>query len=141
MKKRPALIEETPTSLINLDPAAAARSIAAAVSEKNDEKDWLDEKVMIQFYNIEEPGNEGFFCYGPVTGPTRMTLQHGEIRELTRAEVRFIESRQTPIYDYKQDARGKRVSTLVGWKPRYQCRSVNIKPVRNPIQAKQGVMN
>lgn len=117
--------DPAPVSLINLDPAAAARSIAAVVAEANDEKDWLSERVTIQFYNIEEPGADGFFMYGACTDPKKIELKHGEIAELTRGDIRYIESRQTPIYAYKPDGHGKMRKTLMGWKPRFQCRQVN----------------
>lgn len=126
--------ESAPVSLINLDPAAAARSIAAVVAEASGEKDWLDEKVTVQFYNIEEPGSDGFFVYGLCTCPKKIELNHGEIAELTRADVRYIESRQTPMYAYKPDGHGKMRKTLMGWKPRFQCRQVNQRPpVKKPV--------
>jgi hypothetical protein len=129
-KRTPVLSEAEPVSLINLDPAAAARSIDTLVAEANDEKDWLEEKVTIQFYNTEEPGNKAFFCYGKCDDPTSLTLEHNEVKELTRGVVRFIESRQTPIYAYKADGSGKMRKTLIGWKPRFQCRQVNVRPSR-----------
>lgn len=124
-KKVPSSLTPNPVSLINLDPAAATRSIAEIVAQANDEHDWLSEKVTVQFYNIEEPGHEAFFCYGICTDPKSFTLQHGEVIELTRGDVRFIESRQVPIYAYKANGAGKMVKTLTGWKPRFQCRQVN----------------
>ena len=127
-KRTPSMSEAAPVSLINLDPAAAARSISAAVAMANDEKDWLDEKVTIQFYNIEEPGADGFFVYGLCTDPQKIELKHGEIAELTRAAIRYIETRQTPIYAYKPDGQGKMRKTLTGWKPRFQCRQINARP-------------
>lgn len=126
MAKRAPLITETgPVSLINLDPAAAARSIDAVVAEANGEKDWLEEKGSYQFYNLEEPGTSAFFCFGKCTDPTKLELNHGEVKEMTRGTVRFIESRQTPIYDWVPDGNGKMKKTLTGWKPRFQCRQVN----------------
>jgi len=127
-KKTPLQSEAEPVSLINLDPAAAARSIDLAVAQANDEADWLSERVMIQFYNIEEPGSPGFFCFGKCDDPKTIEINHGEIRELTRGDVRFIESRQKPIYVYKPDGSGKQRKALAGWKPRFQCRQVNSKP-------------
>lgn len=132
MAKKPAIIEEAPQSLINLDPCSAARSIAAAVSDANGETDWLNEKITIQFFNIEQPGKtDQHFVTGPVGNPDRVCLAHQEITELTRAWVRFIESRQSPIWDYEEDAgdatkgkRRRRVKKLVGYKPRFQCREV-----------------
>lgn len=133
MAKKPILTEEEPISLINLDPVAAARSIDAVVSQKTDEYDFLSEKITIQFYNIENPGKSQYFCFGPVTDPERITLAHGEQADLTRGAVRFIESRQTPMYDYEREAgdatnnKKKKVKkVLVGWKPRFQCREIRV---------------
>jgi hypothetical protein len=133
MAKKPVLTEEDPVSLINMDPATAARSIDAAVSQKTDEYDFLTEKATIQFYNIEQPGRSQSFCFGTCNNPERITLDHGEIRELSRAAIRFIESRQTPIYEYQKeggDATTNKRATIkkkiVGWKPRFQCREVRV---------------
>lgn len=132
MAKKPAFIEDEPTSLITLDPASAARSVADAVSAASGEKEFLDEIVTIQFYNLEQPGkSDQVFMKGGVRNPDRLSLTHGEIRDLSRAWIRFIESRQEPIYNYSEDAgdaatgrKRKRVKTLIGWKPRFQCREV-----------------
>lgn len=131
MAKKPILTEEEPVSLINMDPAQAARSIDAAISKKSDEFDFLSEIATIQFYNIEQPGRDAYFCYGDCRNPERINISHGEIRELSRAAIRFIESRQIPIYEYRKEAgnastnqKAKMVKTIIGWKPRYQCREV-----------------
>lgn len=132
MAKKPILTAEEPMSLISMDPLAAARSIDALVSQNTDEFDFLSEKVWIQFYNLEQPGNPGHFVYGPANNPTRIDIDHGEQRELTRGEIRYIESRQTPIKEYERDAgsttgaRKNRKAIIVGWKPRFQCRTISM---------------
>ncbi len=136
-KRQAAITQPSPTSLISLDPAAAARSIAAVVAQANGEHEWLSETVNIQFYNIEEPGAPGFFCYGGCRNPKTIELDHGEIRELTRGDVRYIESRQTPMWEYKQMGNGKRTKSLMGWRPRYQCRQINTMPTPREIVAVQ----
>ncbi len=128
-KKTPILTANEPQSLINLDPVAATRSIDTLISEKNDEKDWLEEKITIQFYNIEHPGSKATFGWGPCTDPTMLTIEHGEVIELTRGAVRHIESRQTPIKEYKPDGSGKTKKVLIGYKPRFQCRQVNSRKI------------
>lgn len=130
IRKTPLLSEPEAVSLINLDPAAAARSIDRIVAEANDEKDWLEEKIWVEFYNVEEPGHSQYFCYGRCDDPQSLTLEHGERKELTRGQIRFIESRQTPIYEYRQqgfhkNGLPKMKKQLVGWKPRFQCRQIN----------------
>ena len=136
-KRQAAVTQPNPTSLISLDPAAAARSISAVVAQANGEHEWLSETVTIQFYNIEEPGASGFFCYGGCRSPKTIELDHGEIRELTRGDVRYIESRQTPMYEYKALGNGKRVKTNTGWRPRFQCRQINSMPTPREIVAVQ----
>ena len=130
VKKAPLMTDSTPLALINLDPAAAARSIAAAVSEKNDEKDFLDEKITFQFYNLEQPGHSAYFCYGICTNPESFTLEHNEVYTKSRGEVRYIETRQTPVYEFRQqgfhkNGLPKMKKERVGWQPRFQCRQLN----------------
>lgn len=133
MAKKPILTEEEPVSLISMDPATAARSIDEAVSQKTDEYDFLSEKITIQFYNVEQPGRGQTFIYGPSNAPEKVELAHGEIKELPRSAVRFIESRQTPLYEYQKEGgdatMGKKATlkkVLIGWKPRFQCREVRV---------------
>lgn len=133
MAKKPILTEDQPVSLINLDPVAAARSVDAVISQKTDEFDFLSEKIMVQFYNIEQSGRKGYFVYGPSNNPTKIEIAHGEARELTRADVRYIESRQTPIYEYAEEignatlgTKTRRVKKLIGWRPRFQCREIRM---------------
>lgn len=130
IKKTPSLSEQTPISLINLDPAAALRSIDEMVAQANGEAEWLSEKVVIQFYNIEEPGQDAFFCFGGCLSPKSFTLKHGEVTTLSRGDVRYIESRQIAMWEYKRDGSGKVRKERMGWKPRFQCRTVNQRPTK-----------
>ena len=66
------------------------------VSER--EKNWLDEEIEIEFYNIEEPGLQNKFPYGTTKNFKVYTLLHGGKYRLPRRVVQHIESRQTPIW-------------------------------------------
>lgn len=129
-KREPAKTDHIPVlSDTKMDPVQGARSLHPKISQASNEFDWLSEKITIEFYNIEQPGCEQFFCYGDTSNPKSFTLQHGQIYELTRADVRFIETRQIPQYAYKPDGSGKMRKERIGYSPRFQCRPVwNRKP-------------
>lgn len=122
--KKPTMSQLPEQKLENMNAAEASRSIHPTISQATNEYDYLSEKVKIQFFNLEQPGNKQLFMCGPVTSPDRFELQHGEIRDLTRAQIRFIETRQVPQYAYRADGTGKIRKTLVGYSPRFQCRPI-----------------
>jgi len=88
------------------------------------EKDWLDEEVDVEFYNLEEPGMILKFPYGTTKNFKNYTLLHGGKYKLSRKVVNHIESRQTPIYKWQPDGTGQMTKKLTGMKPRFQCRQV-----------------
>ena len=92
------------------------------MSEK--EKEWLNEEIEIEFYNIEEPGVMNKFSYGTTKDYTDYALFHGAKYTLPRKVIRHIESRQTPIWAYEPDGHGKMTKKMTGSKPRFQCRQV-----------------
>jgi len=91
-------------------------------SEK--EKEWLDQEVKIEFYNLEEPGLMNKFPYGTTRDYKVYTLMHGGTYTLPRKVIQHLESRQTPIWKYQPDGLGSMVKKLSGWKPRFQCRQL-----------------
>ena len=48
--------------------------------EKDREKDWLNEEILIEFYNLEEPGVPLKFTYGTTRNPETFTLLQGPSR-------------------------------------------------------------
>ena len=83
-----------------------------------------DEKVQIEFYNIEEPGVPIRFSYGSTKRPEKFHLMHGGKYNLRREVINHLESRQLPIYDYQPDGAGQMRKVLTGYKSRFQCRQV-----------------
>ena len=111
-------------NLLNMNSIEGARSIHPKISQATNEYDYLCEKVKIQFFNLDQPGNSQHFMCGLCTDPDDFTLEHGQVYDLTRAHVRFVETRQTPIYAYKKLPDGRLQKTLTGYQPRFQCRPV-----------------
>jgi len=95
---------------------------------QNDEKEkksqWLKEEILVEFYNLEEPGVPLRFSYGSSKKPENFTLLHGGKYTLRREIVNHLESRQIPLWGYKPDGSGKMVKDLKGYKSRFQCRQV-----------------
>jgi len=92
--------------------------------EKERHKEWLDEEIMIEFMNLEEPGVPVKFTYGTTRKPETHTLLHGGKYRLKREIVNHIESRQTPIWGYKPNGLGQMEKHLKGHKSRFQCRQI-----------------
>lgn len=95
---------------------------AKAISDK--EKQWLDEVVDFEFYNLEEPGLMNKFPFGTTKNFKVYTLFHGAKYKLPRRVVQHIESRQTPMWKWQPDGQGGMRKQLMGSKPRFQCRQV-----------------
>lgn len=95
---------------------------AKIMSEK--EKNWLDEMVEIEFYNLEEPGLLNKFPFGTTNEFKVYNLMHGGKYTLPRKVIKHIESRQTPIWKFMPDGFGKMAKQRMGYKPRFQCRQV-----------------
>lgn len=83
-----------------------------------------EETEMVEFYNIEEPGHPITFSYGQAKRAKKYTLLHGGKYELPKEIINHLESRQTPMYDYRPNGTGKMVKMLTGYKSRFQCRTV-----------------
>lgn len=89
---------------------------------KDRRKDWLNEEISIEFFNLEEPGVMVKFTYGPTNNSKKYTLMHGGKYRMKREVVNHIESRQTPIWGYTPNGRGQMEKNLEGYKSRFQCR-------------------
>jgi len=86
------------------------------------EKEWLDEVIEVEFMNLEEPGLMMKFSYGTTKNLKNYTLMHGGKYQLPRSVVKHIESRQTPIWNWRPDGQGSMQKSLVGYQPRFNCR-------------------
>jgi len=92
--------------------------------KKERQKEWLNEEIMVEFFNLEEPGVPVNFSYGSTKSPEKYTLLHGGKYRLRREVVQHIESRQTPLWGYSPDGRGRMQKNLEGYKSRFQCRQI-----------------
>lgn len=91
---------------------------------KEREKQWLEQEIEIEFYNSEEPGMMLKFPYGTTKNKKNYILFHGGRYKLPRKIVNHIQSRQTPIWNWKPNGLGQMEKSLSGYKPRFQCREV-----------------
>jgi len=94
------------------------------MNKKDRHKEWLNEEIMVEFFNLEEPGVPLKFVYGPTDKTEKHILLHGGKYKLKREVVQHIESRQTPIWGYKPDGKGLMQKNLEGYKSRFQCRQL-----------------
>lgn len=88
------------------------------------EEAFLREICEFEFVNVEEPGLSQQFPYGNTKKYHRFFLMHGGRYKLPRFIARWIESRSTPIWDYRPDGKGGLKKTLIGRNPRFQMRQV-----------------
>jgi len=89
------------------------------------EKNWLDEEIDVEFYNLEEPGVFLKFPFGGTKKFKNYTLIHGARYKLARRVVKHLEENcRTPMYKWQPNGQGVMQKTLTGFKPRFQCRQV-----------------
>lgn len=100
------------------------KSVKATRSEEERKEEWLNEEIMIEFMNLEEPGAPVKFPFGTTRKNKIYTLMHGGKYRLPRRVVTHIESRQTPIWGYRPDGKGQMEKNLEGYKSRFQCRQI-----------------
>lgn len=92
--------------------------------KKEREKEWLEEKITFEFFNLEEPGVLVKFSFGPTNNIKKYTMMHGGKYNHPRKVLRHLESRQTPMWGYKPDGNGAMAKSLQGYKSRFQCRQI-----------------
>jgi len=93
-------------------------------SEAERKEEWLNEEVSIEFMNLEEPGVPQLFVYGSTKNPKKYHLMHGGKYKLPRRVIEHIESRRTPIWNYRPNGIGGMEKELTGHKSRFQCRQL-----------------
>lgn len=84
------------------------------------EEKFLREICEFEFYNLEEPGLPHTFSYGSTRNQHVFDLYHGEKYKLPRFVARHVESKGTPIWDWRPDGTGRMAKKLVGKKPRFR---------------------
>jgi len=88
------------------------------------EEKYLREICEFEFMNLEEPGLLHRFPYGNAQKHHTFTLFHGGKYKVPRFIARWIESRSTPIWDWRPDGTGGMEKKLMGQNPRFQMREV-----------------
>ena len=91
-------------------------------SEK--EEAFLREVCEFEFMNIEEAGLSHRFPYGNAKRNHNFTLFHGGKYTLPRFIAQWIESRNTPIWDWRPNGEGGMTKKLIGNNSRFQMRQV-----------------
>jgi len=91
-------------------------------SEK--EEKFLREVCEYEFYNLEEPGLEHRFPYGNTRHQHTFTLFHGGKYRLPRFIARHLESKGTPIWEWRPNGKGGMEKKQVGVKPRFRMSQV-----------------
>ena len=92
--------------------------------ESDKEEAFLREVCEFEFFNIEEPGVSVRFPYGNSKNHHNFTLFHGGKYKLPRFLARHIESRSTPMWDWRPDGTGKLIKKKIGDNPRFQMRQI-----------------
>ena len=91
-------------------------------SEK--EEKFLREVCEFEFMNMEEPGLSQRFPYGNAKKNHNFTLFHGGKYKLPRFIAQWVESRTTPLWDWRPNGEGGMTKKLIGQNPRFQMRQV-----------------
>jgi len=90
--------------------------------ESEKEENFLREICEFEFMNIEEPGLCHRFPYGNAKKNHNFTLMHGGKYKLPRFIAGWIESRTTPLWDWRPNSEGGLSKKLIGQNPRFQMR-------------------
>jgi hypothetical protein len=88
------------------------------------EEKFLREVCEFEFFNLEEPGVSCRFPYGNAKHQHNFTLFHGGKYKLPRFIAAHLESKCTPIWEWRPDGTGRLVKKQIGNKPRFQMRQV-----------------
>lgn len=88
------------------------------------EEKWLREMACYEFMNLEQPGLMHTFSYGSAGNSMKFTFFHGGKYRLPRFIARHIDSRSTPMWDWKPDGSGRLQKYRAGGKSRFQMREV-----------------
>lgn len=98
----------------------AALPILGKPPESPKEEKYLREICEYEFYNLEEPGLTHRFSCGSTVNQMSFTLFHSGKYRVPRFIARHIESRSTPLWDWRPDGSGRMAKKQVGTKPRFR---------------------
>lgn len=85
-------------------------------------KNIKEKLIKVEFLNVETPNLALKFCYGSTKRPQNYTLLHGGVYELPEEVIKHLESRGTPLYQYRPDGSGRLAKSIQGYKPRFVLR-------------------
>lgn len=94
------------------------------MDKKQRKQEWLNEEILFEFFNLEEPGVPITFAFGSSSKVITYKMLHGGKYTYPRKVIQHLESKQTPIWGYKPNGRGQMEKNLEGYKSRFQCRQL-----------------
>lgn len=112
--------QETNLSKKNLEDLP----ICGIKARNEKEEKFLKEIQEYEFFNLEQQGMSLKFPYGTTNCFMNFHLFHGGKYKLPRHVARHLESRTTPLYDWRPDGQGRMIKQKIGEKSRFQMRPV-----------------
>ncbi len=108
------------------DKFLSSLAIQGQQPETEKEENFLREMGEYEFYNLEEPGLSIKFPYGSTRQKHTFNFFHGAKYRVPRFLAQYLETRSTPIWDWRPDPEGtgKMTKQRMGDKPRFQMRQV-----------------
>jgi len=106
------------------DKVLESLPIVGRQAKNEKEEKYLREVCEYEFYNLEEPGLSLKFPYGNTRTKHNFQFFHGAKYKVPRHVAMHVESRSTPMWDWRPDGTGKMVKQHIGTKPRFQMRQV-----------------
>lgn len=108
------------------DEFLAALPIQGRQPESEKEDMFMREICEYEFSNLEEPGLSLKFPYGSTRRKHNFTFFHGGRYRVPRFLAQYLETRSTPIWDWRAsvDGSGKMTKQRMGDKSRFQMRQV-----------------
>ncbi len=108
------------------DEFLAALPIQGRSPSNEKEEKFMREICEFEFYNLEEPGLSVKFPYGSTRNKHTFNFFHGAKYRVPRFLAQYLETRSTPIWDWRPDPEGtgRMTKQRMGDKPRFQMRQV-----------------
>lgn len=94
--------------------------IIGAKPKSEKEEKHLREICEFEFFNLEEPGMSHRFAYGATGNQHTFTMFHGGTYRVPRFIARHLESKGTPIWEWRPDGSGRMAKKMTGQKPRFR---------------------
>lgn len=88
------------------------------------EEKWLREFVTYEFMNLEDPRLMHSFSYGRAGNVMKFSFMPGGKYTVPRFIARHIDSRSTPMWEWRPNGQGGMEKKMIGRKSRFQMREV-----------------